>query len=69
MYADGSGTELLRNSDIEEYLALAYGDPATAVLQEPVQECPGKDISFSFCQPNLEIIKIVRAEHSKFFFM
>ncbi|CAM5080839.1 unnamed protein product [Eretmochelys imbricata] len=41
VYADGSGTELLRNSDIEEYLALAYGDPATAVLQEPVQECPG----------------------------
>ncbi|XP_048675647.2 sperm-associated antigen 17 isoform X2 [Caretta caretta] len=41
VYADGSGTELLRNCDIEEYLALAYGDPATAVLQEPVQECPG----------------------------
>ncbi|XP_075760956.1 sperm-associated antigen 17 isoform X3 [Pelodiscus sinensis] len=41
VYADGSGTELLRNSDIEEYLAVAYGDPATAVLQEPVQECPG----------------------------
>ncbi|EMP28178.1 Sperm-associated antigen 17 [Chelonia mydas] len=38
---DSDGTELLRNSDIEEYLALAYGDPATAVLQEPVQECPG----------------------------
>uniref|UniRef100_A0A8D0GJV2 Sperm associated antigen 17 n=1 Tax=Sphenodon punctatus TaxID=8508 RepID=A0A8D0GJV2_SPHPU len=41
VYADGSGTELLRSCDTEEYLSLAYGDPVTAVLQEPVQECPG----------------------------
>ncbi|XP_008704587.2 sperm-associated antigen 17 [Ursus maritimus] len=41
IYADGSGVELLRDSDIEEYLSLAYGEPSTVVLQEPVQEQPG----------------------------
>ncbi|XP_062984993.1 sperm-associated antigen 17 [Elgaria multicarinata webbii] len=41
VYADGSGTELLRTRDTEEYLAMAYGDPVTAVLQEPIEECPG----------------------------
>ncbi|XP_061493818.1 sperm-associated antigen 17 isoform X2 [Rhineura floridana] len=41
VYADGSGTELLRTRDADEYLAMAYGDPVTAVLQEPIQECPG----------------------------
>ncbi|XP_076975855.1 sperm-associated antigen 17 isoform X2 [Tamandua tetradactyla] len=41
VYADGSGMELLRDSDIEEYLSMAYGEPTTAVLQEPVQEQPG----------------------------
>ncbi|XP_067320442.1 sperm-associated antigen 17 [Anolis sagrei] len=41
VYADGSGTELLRTKDTEEYLAMAYGDPVTVVLQEPIQECPG----------------------------
>ncbi|XP_021778435.2 sperm-associated antigen 17 isoform X3 [Papio anubis] len=41
MYADGSGMELLRDSDIEEYLSLAYKEPNTVVLQEPVQEQPG----------------------------
>ncbi|XP_072824013.1 sperm-associated antigen 17 isoform X3 [Vicugna pacos] len=41
IYADGSGVELLRDSDIEECLSLAYGDSATVVLQEPVQEQPG----------------------------
>ncbi|TKC43805.1 hypothetical protein EI555_012212, partial [Monodon monoceros] len=41
IYADGSGVELLRDSDIEEYLSLAYGDSTTVVLQEPVQEQPG----------------------------
>ncbi|XP_054384844.1 sperm-associated antigen 17 isoform X3 [Pongo abelii] len=41
MYADGSGMELLRDSDIEEYLSLAYKESNTVVLQEPVQEQPG----------------------------
>ncbi|XP_021252658.1 sperm-associated antigen 17 isoform X3 [Numida meleagris] len=38
---DGSGSELLRCKDVEEYLAEVCGDPAVAVLQEPVQEYPG----------------------------
>ncbi|XP_068273423.1 sperm-associated antigen 17-like [Nyctibius grandis] len=41
IYADGSGTELLRSRDVHEYLAKARSDPAAAVLQDPVQECPG----------------------------
>ncbi|XP_035307203.1 sperm-associated antigen 17 [Cricetulus griseus] len=41
IYTDGSGMELLRDSDIEEYLSLAYGESTTVVLQEPVQEHPG----------------------------
>ncbi|KAM6217136.1 sperm-associated antigen 17 [Rhynchocyon petersi] len=41
IHADGSGVELLRDSDIEEYLSLAYGESMTVVLQEPVQEQPG----------------------------
>ncbi|XP_021012793.1 sperm-associated antigen 17 [Mus caroli] len=41
VYTDGSGVELLRDSDIEEYLSLAYGESTTVVLQEPVQEYPG----------------------------
>lgn len=43
IYADGSGMELLRDSDIEEYLSLAYGESTTVVLQEPVQEQPGRE--------------------------
>lgn len=43
VYADGSGVELLRDSDIEEYLSLAYGESTTVVLQEPVQEHPGRE--------------------------
>lgn len=43
IYTDGSGMELLRDSDIEEYLSLAYGESTTVVLQEPVQEHPGRD--------------------------
>lgn len=42
IYADGSGVELLRDTDIEEYLSLAYGESTTAVLQDPVQEQPGR---------------------------
>ncbi|KAM4873141.1 sperm-associated antigen 17 isoform 2-T2 [Thomomys bottae] len=41
IYANGSGLELLRDSDIEEYLSLAYGDSTTVVLHEPIQEQPG----------------------------
>ncbi|XP_057271872.1 sperm-associated antigen 17 [Pezoporus wallicus] len=39
--ADGSGTEILRNRDVQEYLAKVYSDPAAAVLQDPVEELPG----------------------------
>lgn len=35
--------ELLRDSEIEEYLSLACGEPTTVVLQEPVQEQPGRE--------------------------
>uniref|UniRef100_A0A8C4U9V5 Sperm associated antigen 17 n=1 Tax=Falco tinnunculus TaxID=100819 RepID=A0A8C4U9V5_FALTI len=41
IYADGSGTELLRSSDVHRYLADAHSDPTAAVLQDPVPECPG----------------------------
>ncbi|XP_040450924.1 sperm-associated antigen 17 [Falco naumanni] len=41
IYADGSGTELLRSSDVHKYLADAHSDPTAAVLQDPVPECPG----------------------------
>ncbi|XP_044531471.1 sperm-associated antigen 17 [Gracilinanus agilis] len=54
IYADGSGTELLRNSDIEEYLSLAYGESTTAVLQEPVQEYPGA-LSITVLRPFYEV--------------
>ncbi|RMC07637.1 hypothetical protein DUI87_17113 [Hirundo rustica rustica] len=41
--ADGSGTELLRKRDVHKYVAEACSDPATAVLQDPVQEQPEGD--------------------------
>ncbi|KAG8130183.1 hypothetical protein E2320_016840 [Naja naja] len=41
VHADGSGTELLRTKDTEEYLAMAYGHPTITVLREAIQECPG----------------------------
>ncbi|XP_015729675.1 sperm-associated antigen 17 isoform X2 [Coturnix japonica] len=41
IHMDGSGTEFLRSKDVEEYLAEVGGDPAVAVLQEPVLEYPG----------------------------
>ncbi|KAM9388217.1 sperm-associated antigen 17 [Phaethornis superciliosus] len=40
IYTDGSGTELLRSRDVHEYLAEAFHDPAAAILQDPVEECP-----------------------------
>lgn len=45
--ADGSGTELLRVKDVHKYMAEACSDPATAVLQDPVQEQTGRKIVFS----------------------
>ncbi|XP_070252628.1 sperm-associated antigen 17 isoform X3 [Myotis yumanensis] len=53
VYADGSGVELLRDSDIEEFLSLAYGEPTTVVLQEPVQEQPGA-LSITVLRPFCE---------------
>ncbi|XP_010629488.1 sperm-associated antigen 17 isoform X2 [Fukomys damarensis] len=50
IYADGSGMELLRDSDIEEHLSLAYGESTTAVVQEPVQEQPGA-LSITILRP------------------
>ncbi|XP_074839689.1 sperm-associated antigen 17 [Carettochelys insculpta] len=63
VYADGSGTELLRNKDIEEYLAVAYGDPATAVLQEPVHECPSV-LSITVLRPLTETSRWVTRRES-----
>ncbi|XP_063999999.1 sperm-associated antigen 17 [Pogoniulus pusillus] len=40
VYADGSGTELLRGRDVHRELAEACSDPTVAVLQEPAQEHP-----------------------------
>ncbi|KAH0518407.1 Sperm-associated antigen 17 [Microtus ochrogaster] len=53
IYTDGSGVELLRDSDIEEYLSLAYGESTTVVLQEPVQEQPGA-LSITVLRPFYE---------------
>ncbi|XP_040086870.1 sperm-associated antigen 17 isoform X3 [Oryx dammah] len=54
IYADGSGVELLRDSDIEEHLSLAYGESTTIVLQEPVQEQPGA-LSITVLRPFHEV--------------
>ncbi|GAB5575432.1 sperm-associated antigen 17 isoform X1 [Prionailurus iriomotensis] len=53
IYADGSGVELLRDRDIEEYLSLAYGESTTVVLQEPIQEQPGT-LSITVLRPFCE---------------
>ncbi|KAM6473206.1 sperm-associated antigen 17 isoform 1-T1 [Liasis olivaceus] len=58
VHADGSGTELLRAKDTEEYLAKVYGDPSTAVIQEPIQECPGV-LSITVLCPLTEVSKWV----------
>uniref|UniRef100_A0A8B9E807 Sperm associated antigen 17 n=1 Tax=Anser cygnoides TaxID=8845 RepID=A0A8B9E807_ANSCY len=50
---DGSGSELLRSRDVEEYLAEASRDSAAVVLQEPVQEHPGV-LSITVLRPLLE---------------
>ncbi|KAJ6658283.1 hypothetical protein lerEdw1_020555 [Lerista edwardsae] len=54
VYADGSGTELLRTRETEEYISIAYGDPITAVLQEPIHECPGV-LSITVLRPLSEL--------------
>ncbi|XP_077030356.1 sperm-associated antigen 17 isoform X2 [Agelaius phoeniceus] len=51
--ADGSGTELLRTKDVHEYMAEACSDPATAVLQDLVQEQPGV-LSITVLRPMAE---------------
>nr|XP_006825433.1 PREDICTED: sperm-associated antigen 17-like isoform X3 [Saccoglossus kowalevskii] len=38
---DGSGSELLRHSDIAEYLTAADKDPATAILKDSLPDYPG----------------------------
>nr|KAF6414461.1 sperm associated antigen 17 [Molossus molossus] len=53
IYADGSGVELLRDSDIEEYLSLAYGESTTVVLQEPIKEQLGA-LSITVLRPFCE---------------
>ncbi|XP_049621975.1 sperm-associated antigen 17 [Suncus etruscus] len=53
IYADGSGMELLRDSDIEEFLSVAYGESTSVVLQEPVQEQPGT-LSITVLRPFYE---------------
>ncbi|XP_067849079.1 sperm-associated antigen 17 isoform X2 [Heptranchias perlo] len=55
LHADGSGTELLRSSDVEEYLYRAYSNPATAVLKEQLPEFPGV-LGITFLQPSTEDI-------------
>ncbi|XP_037990699.1 sperm-associated antigen 17 isoform X2 [Motacilla alba alba] len=51
--ADGSGTELLRTKDVLKYMAEACSDPATAVLQDPVEEQPGV-LSITILRPMAE---------------
>ncbi|XP_027741067.1 sperm-associated antigen 17 isoform X2 [Empidonax traillii] len=53
VYEDGSGTELLRSRDVHTYLAEACSDPATAILQDPVQEHPGV-LSITILHPMAE---------------
>ncbi|XP_043556897.1 sperm-associated antigen 17 [Chiloscyllium plagiosum] len=55
LHTDGSGTELLRSSDVEEYLYNAYFCPTTAVLKEQLPEFPGV-FGITFLQPSTEDI-------------
>ncbi|XP_044129987.1 sperm-associated antigen 17 [Bufo gargarizans] len=48
--ADGSGSELLRNREVEDFLAACYCDPTIAVIREPTQEAPGVQ-SITVLQP------------------
>ncbi|XP_075705223.1 sperm-associated antigen 17 [Rhinoderma darwinii] len=51
--ADGSGSELLRNREVEDFLAACYCDPTIAVLREPTPEAPGVQ-SITVLQPSSE---------------
>ncbi|XP_071995183.1 sperm-associated antigen 17-like isoform X3 [Engystomops pustulosus] len=48
--ADGSGSEILRNREVEDFLAACYCEPAIAVIREPTQEAPGVQ-SITVLQP------------------
>ncbi|XP_073407118.1 sperm-associated antigen 17 isoform X2 [Dendrobates tinctorius] len=39
--ADGSGSEFLRDREVEDFLAECYCDPTIAIIREPTQESPG----------------------------
>ncbi|KAG5851573.1 hypothetical protein ANANG_G00053100 [Anguilla anguilla] len=41
VHEDGSGVELLRCSDVEDFLCSANSDPTVAVLKEPIPELQG----------------------------
>ncbi|KAJ8405931.1 hypothetical protein AAFF_G00308190 [Aldrovandia affinis] len=41
VHGNGSGMELLRYHDVEDFLCSADSDPSVAVLREPVPELPG----------------------------
>ncbi|XP_078088010.1 sperm-associated antigen 17 [Mustelus asterias] len=55
LHADGSGTELLRSSEVEDYLYQAYSNSATAVLKEQLPELPGV-LGITFLQSSTEDI-------------
>ena len=40
IHADGTGSELLRNVDVKDFLESAEKDPATAVLKSPLEGHP-----------------------------
>ncbi|KAM4046597.1 sperm-associated antigen 17 isoform 2-T2 [Anomaloglossus baeobatrachus] len=50
VYADGSGSEFLRDREVEDYLAACYCDPTIAIIREPTQEAPGVQ-SITVLQP------------------
>ncbi|XP_071617247.1 sperm-associated antigen 17 isoform X2 [Heliangelus exortis] len=64
IYTDGSGTELLRLRDVHEYLAEAVHDPAAAVLQDPVEECPGI-LSITILRPLAEASRWVMKKETQ----
>ncbi|XP_069744518.1 sperm-associated antigen 17 isoform X3 [Narcine bancroftii] len=51
LHADGSGTELLRSSDVEEYMYQACANSTTAALKEQLPEFPGV-LGITFLKPS-----------------
>ncbi|XP_072116435.1 sperm-associated antigen 17 isoform X3 [Mobula birostris] len=51
LHADGSGTELLRSRDVEEYIYQASSNSTTAVLKEQLPEYPGV-LGITFLKPS-----------------